>query len=158
MNPNETKRCRKCEADLPRSEFWRHGRAADRLQSWCKTCQRASVATYFENNPGRKSELMAEWLSRPGNAERQKRHVEAYKARNPHKRAAHREVEFALRSGDLARPARCEACGKKHERIHAHHEDYDRPLDVIWLCQPCHVLLHKMKREGTKPEKGLVSK
>jgi hypothetical protein len=25
----------------------------------------------------------------------------------------------------------------------AHHEDYDRPLDVMWLCQPCHKQRHK---------------
>jgi len=35
----------------------------------------------------------------------------------------------------------CSKC-KSTERIDGHHPDYDRPLDVIWLCRPCHVLLH----------------
>jgi hypothetical protein len=25
----------------------------------------------------------------------------------------------------------------------AHHEDYDKPLEVVWLCQPCHKQRHK---------------
>lgn len=35
----------------------------------------------------------------------------------------------------------CAKC-KSTERIDGHHPDYDRPLDVIWLCRPCHVLEH----------------
>ena len=28
-------------------------------------------------------------------------------------------------------------------RVHAHHEDYDYPLDVIWLCPIHHKARHK---------------
>jgi hypothetical protein len=31
-------------------------------------------------------------------------------------------------------------CGEP--KVHAHHEDYSRPLDVTWLCQKCHVQRH----------------
>lgn len=34
----------------------------------------------------------------------------------------------------------CENCGDNH--VQMHHDDYDRPLDVRWLCRPCHLALH----------------
>lgn len=59
-------------------------------------------------------------------------------------------VEYALRVGALVRPDRCESCGARPElmadgrsRIQAHHCDYNKPLEVMWLCQKCHHAWHK---------------
>ena len=41
------------------------------------------------------------------------------------------------RRGKLV-PQAC-ACGDKAEM---HHEDYTRPLEVIWVCRKCHLKLH----------------
>jgi hypothetical protein len=30
-------------------------------------------------------------------------------------------------------------------KTEAHHTDYSRPLDVVWLCKHCHRLLHNGK-------------
>lgn len=38
----------------------------------------------------------------------------------------------------------CESCGSPRSQMH--HEDYDRPLDVIWLCRPCHMRLHASEK------------
>lgn len=35
----------------------------------------------------------------------------------------------------------CEKCGSARSQMH--HENYNDPLDVIWLCRPCHLRLHK---------------
>lgn len=43
----------------------------------------------------------------------------------------------ALKKGTLVRPGRCENCGKEC-KPHAHHDDYAKPLEVRWLCPPCH--------------------
>lgn len=43
------------------------------------------------------------------------------------------------RRGRLS-PEVCQVCGD--ERSQMHHEDYDKPLDVTWLCRPCHMDLH----------------
>jgi hypothetical protein len=31
---------------------------------------------------------------------------------------------------------------KRKTKLHAHHEDYKRPLNVIWLCRSCHQRIH----------------
>lgn len=60
---------------------------------------------------------------------------------DPAKRRAHREVENAKRRGDLVVPDVCEGCGRE-ARLDGHHDDYERPLDVRWLCRRCHRATH----------------
>jgi hypothetical protein len=48
---------------------------------------------------------------------------------------AHNLVAQAIKTGKLT-PQPCEVCGIT-KRVYAHHDDYDRPLDVRWLC-PLH--------------------
>jgi hypothetical protein len=60
---------------------------------------------------------------------------------------AHQQVSIAVRDGVLIRPDGCELCLRTREDrpmwgIYAHHEDYARPLDVIWLCASCHYRVH----------------
>jgi len=47
----------------------------------------------------------------------------------------------ALRKGILVRPSKCQRCNKRR-KVHAHHDDYTKPLDVNWLCSRCHGRLH----------------
>ncbi|NIS16363.1 MAG: hypothetical protein GWN96_09075 [candidate division Zixibacteria bacterium] len=54
----------------------------------------------------------------------------------------------ALRDGTLARADKCEHCNKSDTAIYGHHEDYNKPIDVIWLCGSCHRKCHTMKKYG----------
>jgi hypothetical protein len=66
----------------------------------------------------------------------------------PLKKAANAAVYNALKNGTLIR-GKCEACAKKNQetksyyRVLAHHCDYSKPLDVMWLCVACHIEWHK---------------
>lgn len=55
---------------------------------------------------------------------------------------AHRMVIQALRHGDLIKPCTCGQCGCITEFLDAHHLDYSKPLEVIWLCRSCHLKTH----------------
>jgi predicted DNA-binding protein YlxM (UPF0122 family) len=62
---------------------------------------------------------------------------------------AHDITEKAIKSGKLAHPGKCEKCGSTGEfrdgrtAVQAHHDDYNEPLRVRWLCQPCHHEWHR---------------
>ena len=41
----------------------------------------------------------------------------------------------------------CEGCGKWCEdarKLHGHHSDYSKPLEVEWLCASCHGKKHRV--------------
>jgi hypothetical protein len=57
-------------------------------------------------------------------------------------------VAKALREGRLVRPAACSKCGTTRRMIQGHHPDYDKPLEVVWLCTRCHHLVHANSRGG----------
>lgn len=59
--------------------------------------------------------------------------------------AARRKANHAIRSGVLVRPVECGRCGTTpaptsdgRAAIQAHHHDYNKPLEVEWLCAKCH--------------------
>lgn len=64
-----------------------------------------------------------------------------YRKRYPEKAKAQNKVAHAVRTGQLVKPETCTQCGKEG-RIHGHHANYNRPLDVIWLCPACHKYEH----------------
>ena len=57
--------------------------------------------------------------------------------RDPVKVDARKQLYSALRRGLAVKPATCQDCGSD-ERLQGHHDNYERPLDVKWLCEACH--------------------
>ena len=50
-----------------------------------------------------------------------------------------------LRKGALKREP-CVECGAPAEM---HHPDYAKPLEVVWMCRPHHLLFHAKQGHGT---------
>jgi len=68
-----------------------------------------------------------------------------YRSQNREKIFAQNLVKKAIYNGKIVRAKTCSDCGKK-TKTEAHHEDYDKPLSVIWLCKSCHMCLHSKRR------------
>lgn len=51
----------------------------------------------------------------------------------------------AVRGGKIEKPEICQECGQKL-KLTAHHENYDEPLCVEWLCYECHAKRHRKER------------
>jgi len=52
-------------------------------------------------------------------------------------------LKYQMRAGRIKEEP-CKKCGST-EDVNAHHEDYSKPLDVVWLCRQCHLELHNNK-------------
>lgn len=64
-----------------------------------------------------------------------------YRIKKPKEHLARKKVYYAIKNGFLKRDSTCLLCGSE-EKIEAHHRDYDKPLDVVWLCRICHNGVH----------------
>ncbi len=59
-----------------------------------------------------------------------------YKLKYPERYIARRKISDAIKSGKLEKKA-CSVCGCI--KAEAHHEDYSKPMEVIWLCRKHHL-------------------
>jgi len=52
-----------------------------------------------------------------------------------HQRYAQEYARLATYFGDLVKSDDCEHCGVVTTDLHRHHETYDLPLEVEWVCR-----------------------
>ena len=64
-----------------------------------------------------------------------------WRINNKNKVLAENKLNRAVKHGLILRQPLCSVCFRE-TKTEAHHPDYGKPLDVIWLCRDCHVLLH----------------
>jgi len=135
-----SKECFKCKTVKPLTDFYKHSGMADGHLNKCKQCTKSDVGNNRLENIER---IRAYDREREKLPERQKLKQEvnrAWRAEDKRRTAAHNAVARAIAKGLLTRKP-CERCGS--QKSLAHHDDYDRKLDVMWLCQPCHKQRHK---------------
>ena len=135
-----SKKCFKCHTEKPLEEFYKHPKMADGHVNKCKECNKNDVTANRNKNI---EKIRAYDRERGKIPERIKANTEttrAWREEDKRRSRAHSAVSYAIRSGLLVRLP-CIRCGE--EKSLAHHEDYDKPLDVMWLCQPCHKQRHK---------------
>lgn len=74
-----------------------------------------------------------------------RRYHERLRLRKPHVVRAQLMAQRAKKRGRLqSKP--CQRCGSA-EHITMHHPDYSKPLEVQWLCQPCHTKVELSKSQ-----------
>jgi len=135
-----SKECFKCKAVKPLSEFYKHAMMGDGHLNKCKECAKNDANKHRSKNL---EKIRAYDRERGKIPERIKANTDInriWRAEDKRRQLAHTAVARAIRNGKLVRNP-CIRCGE--QKSLAHHEDYDKPLDVVWLCQPCHKKRHK---------------
>ena len=136
------RRCNFCGEDKPISKFYLyqgkpHGRK-------CKSCTRKASLEYRVAN----IERVREHDRSRGNRQ-PAGYTPGWRRKFPAKYRALTTVGNAVRDGRLDRRP-CEVCGSTS--VHAHHDDYLRPLDVRWLCPAHHRQWHRDNGPGLNGE------
>ena len=109
--------CSKCKLEKEIKEFYRDKNRKDGHVYWCKEC----LKPLQQNERGRQAKYR--WAKK-----------------NSIKVSAYQKVLNALKCGSLIRQP-CEKC--KSEETQAHHDDYQKPLTVRWLCTQHHAEWHR---------------
>jgi len=136
------KKCFKCEKLKELNEFYRHTRMGDGRLNKCKECAKKDT----RKNRVANIEHYRAYDRARGNRQDQQ-YVTDYRAKFPKKYKAHSMVSNAVRSGKIVKPSECsECCQPGH--IEAHHDDYEKPLEVRWLCAACHKQWHAKHGEA----------
>lgn len=148
------KRCFKCGVEQPLDSFYKHPKMSDGHLGKCKECakfdvreNRAANSDYYRQYDNRRAmaphRVLARKLYLQSEAGKQAM-LRAHKlsdARKPERKKASATVRHALVANRITKQP-CFVCG--NETAQAHHPDYSRPLDVIWLCVKHHRETHKM--------------
>ena len=128
------KTCFKCGKEKSLDEFYTHPMMKDGHLGKCKECtcrdtrlnRRKHIEYYREYDRNRGSRMTPQDTA-------------IGRAAHPHWMKAHNAVQKAKYAGKLQKQP-CEICGAPY--VHAHHGDYSKPLDVIWLCPMHHRWIH----------------
>lgn len=59
------------------------------------------------------------------------------------KRYARYISNYSLKVGKIKKSGCCDLCNGVDVPLSAHHVDYGKPLEIIWLCSTCHGLVHR---------------
>lgn len=130
-------KCVRCNLEKEAGAFYKNDRS-------CKDCRKALVMAYRLNNIEKCRQYDRDRAALQHRKEHNKRVTAEWRDNNPRERAAQVAVNNAVRDGRLFKWPACavpDCCSTKPV---AHHPDYDRPFDVVWLCQAHHKQAHAL--------------
>lgn len=142
--------CKDCRKETPASGFY------DSNKGKCKECVKARVRQHraanieivraYDRERGQLPHRRADRAARAWKyKEKHELAIRRNRQENPEKYRARNAVNNAVRDGKLqVKP--CERCGDG-VGVQAHHDDYSKPLDVMWLCPKHHGERHRELNE-----------
>ena len=136
------KKCFKCNEEKPLSDFYKHAQMADGHLNKCKCCTKKD-AYQLRHESDSRERILAYDRARGGR--QNPSYLKEYRKKYPKKYKAHQIINYAIKSKKLFKEP-CIICGSI--KAEAHHDDYDKPLNVRWLCSEHHHKWHSINGEA----------
>lgn len=134
------KTCFKCQSLKPLSDFYRHANMADGRLNKCIDCAKKDARMVRSSKIDYYRAYDRERAALPHRQALAKRVFANWIVEHKDRRAANIALGNAVKRG-LVKKQPCWVCG---EKAVAHHPDYSRPLDVVWLCYAHHKQTHAL--------------
>jgi len=145
--------CSKCKQEKDESEFQKCKKAKDGLQYSCRECRKISCKKYYNSDKGLISQqkyhrsekgrkAQRDYSKTPEAMEKTKQRYSNYSKYDLYKRKVYAKLHYAIKIGKIIPNNNCEICGNTYY-IQGHHNDYNYPLIVEWLCINCHMEKHR---------------
>lgn len=136
------KKCFKCEQEKSLSQFYKHAQMKDGHLNKCIECTKKDATKFRNNNIEKVRDYDRVRARLPHRTMLNTETTRRMRNKFPHIYKAHTALNNAVRDGKIIKPDRCSNCNEEG-KLHAHHNDYSRPLEVEWLCVVCHRQFHK---------------
>ena len=141
------RQCKKCVSEYKKAHYEANREKylkRSKEQYWSDTEYWSKYnRDYREKNKEQISKRVREYTSDPEVRKRINQRFRKYRedAEYRKKERARGMVNKRVQSGKIIKPDKCSKCGKRGY-VEAHHDDYDKPLDVTWVCKDCHINIH----------------
>lgn len=123
------KHCCKCKRTLDECVLMISSKCRNSVSYVCRPCNTLRLQEYRKTKRGKERTRIA---------------VAKSMHKFYYKQLARSRLNEALKRGLVTKPAQCQ-CGSL--KVEAHHENYEMPLLVKWLCRACHADIHRVLEE-----------
>jgi hypothetical protein len=150
--------CKKCNIIKSDNDFYK----SLKNRHWCKQCHKEYTKKYYKTHIGYSAKTQKKFREKhpgyykkyqPSKEERKtyakiwrithkisaNNSTKKWRMNNKNKHLVHNFTQTALYNGKLIKKPCC-ICG--NSKSQAHHEDYNKPLNIIWFCQEHHSQRH----------------
>lgn len=117
--------CSKCKAVLPIGLLIKYSKKGPYQYYHCRPCNANRLREYRKTPQGKLAFLKINRRQRITNRDKVK---------------ARQRLNWHVAAGNIIRPSRCTRCLQKGP-VEGHHPSYQQPLNVVWLCRPCHLVV-----------------